>query len=410
MKILHLIHRTWPYHGGAERYVWEHALAANRWGHESTVVSTDAFDMSWFVSRRGRHLKPGKFMHSGIEVIRFPVAHPPLQNLFRALFRRLVKGGPDRFFYPNPFIPQLDSWIKKADGFDLVHANAMPFLLHAGYRYAKKRGVPLVSVPHANLGSRSGRIEPLHYFAGQQPAVLRESALVIAQNRFEASVYHDECGVKNGNILILGSGVNPAEWAGARGDLALKAFSVPAGSKIVLSLTTHCLDKGSCTLLDSAIDLWKKGENFILFLGGPVMDDFRDHLDSRSAEIPQGKLVVTGYISEEIRKHLFAAASIVAAPSRLDAFGIIILDGWMAGKPVIGCNAGGMPDLIDDGVNGFLVEFGDTEALSEKISTLLSNEDLAASMGSAGYSKTIQAFTWQKVTDNFYRTLQERTL
>ncbi len=80
MKILHLIHRTWPYHGGAERYVWEHALAASRFGHSSTIVATDAWDMSWLVSKRGRHLQPGTFVKDNIEIIRFSVAHPPAQS------------------------------------------------------------------------------------------------------------------------------------------------------------------------------------------------------------------------------------------------------------------------------------------------------------------------------------------
>lgn len=408
MRILHLIHRTWPYHGGAERYVWEHALAAKRWGHTSTVVATDAWDMSWLVSREGRHLNPGRITRDGIEIIRFPVAHPPAQNIFRAIFRRLKKGGPDRYFYPNPFVPKLDNWIKTANHFDLVHANAMPFLLHAGYRYAQNRNVPLVSVPHANLGSSGDRIEPLHYFAGDQPKVLRESTMVVAQNRFEASVYKNECGVDEGKILVLGSGIDPDEWIDADADLARKAFFIPRGRKIVLSVTAHCRDKGSNTLLDSSIDLWGRGEDFVLFLAGPVQKDFREHLDTRSAEIPQGNLIVTGYIREELRKHLFRAASVVAAPSRLDAFGIILLDGWISEKPVIGCNAGGMPDLIQQNKNGYLVEFGNKDDLSEKISTLLNNEELSLSMGQRGRKLTLSKYTWQKVTDRFYRTLQER--
>ncbi len=106
-------------------------------------------------------------------------------------------------------------------------------------------------------------------------------------------------------------------------------------------------------------------------MAGPVMEDFSNYLDSVSPEIPEGKLVITGYVSEELRKDLFAGASVLAAPSRLDAFGIVLLDGWISGTPVIGCNAGGMPDLIHSGRDGFLVEFGDREGLSLRIAELL---------------------------------------
>lgn len=410
MRILHLVHRSWPYHGGAERYVWEHALAAVSRGHSSTIVTTDAWDMSWLVSKKGKHLPPGRTVHQGIEVIRFPVSHPPAQDLLRALLRRLVPGGPDRYFYPNPFIPAMDRWIAKASGFDLVHANAMPFLLHAGYRYARKNRIPLVSVPHANLGSASHRISPLHYFAGDQKKILVESDLTVAQNRFEASVYRDECGVSEKNLMVHGSGIDPAEWISASGAKARRAISLPEKKKIVLSVTAHCVDKGSVALLNSCIELWKNGMDFVLVLAGPVLEDFQAVLDRKAGDIPSDKLVVTGYIPESIRTHLFAASSIVAAPSRLDAFGIVLLDGWMGNSPVIGCNAGGMPDIIQDGVDGYLVEFGDQQALADRIRTLLENDVSAEKMAHRGREKVEKYYTWKKVTDRFFQQLQERDI
>jgi glycosyltransferase involved in cell wall biosynthesis len=229
----------------------------------------------------------------------------------------------------------------------------------------------------------------------------------VAQNRFESSVYADECKVNKQNILILGSGIDPDEWENADGSLARRSFSVPAGKKIVLSVTSHCTDKGSTTLLDSSIDLWNNGVDFVLVLAGPVQNDFRCHQDARAADIPRDRLIVTGYIREEIRKHLFKAADVIAAPSRLDAFGIVLLDGWISGKPVIGCNAGGMPDIISHGEDGYLIEFGDRKDLSSRIQTLLENEKTAVAMGRSGRKKTLEKYTWRKVTDRFYRRVQE---
>lgn len=410
MRILYLVHRSWPYHGGSERYVLEHALAAVRRGHEAVIATTDAWDMASFVSGGGRRLPRGRFVHRGVEILRFPVVNPPFQNLMRAVLRRVKPGGPDRYFYPNPFVPEMDRWLGSDHGFDLVHANAMPFLLYGGYRHAVRNGIPLVAVPHANLGTRDHRISPQHYFAGRQPEVLRSSDLVVAQNRFEASVYAGECGVKRERIMVHGSGIEPGEWAGASAERGLRTLSLPSGARMVLSVTAHCRDKGSMTLLDSAISLWESGMDFHLVMAGPLMDDFRKHLDSRSSEIPDGKLVVTGYISERLRKDIFTAARAVAAPSRLDAFGIVILDGWISGTPVIGCNAGGMPDLIDHGKDGFLVDFGDREALAGFMRTLLEKPELADSMGRTGRKKTMRNHTWGMVTDRFFHELQDRRI
>ena len=403
-----MIHRSWPYHGGSERYVFEHALASVKRGHQAVIATTDAWDMSVFVSRRGKKLPVGRILHQGVEIIRFPVVNPPFQNLLRAFMRRIAQGGPDRFFYPNPFVPSLDRWLRSDHGFDLVHANAMPFLIHGGYRHSVKFSVPLVVVPHANIGGYRERITPLHYFKGDQKKIFREADLLVAQNNFEASVYGEECRVSPKNIMVHGSGIDPDEWKNTSSDNALKALSIPPHVPIVLSVTAHCRDKGSFTLLDSAIQLWKEGLDFFLVLAGSVMDDFRQYMDEKSGEISDGKLIVPGYITEKIRKDLFTAASVVAAPSRLDAFGIVLLDGWISGTPVIGCNAGGMPDLIHHGKDGFLVEFDDSPDLARRIRELLENNRKADSMGSAGRENTLKNHTWENVTDRFFRELETR--
>lgn len=410
MRFLYLIHRSWPYHGGSERYVWEHALETVRRGHDAFVATTVAWDMSVFTSGRGRRLPAGCFSHRGITVRRFPVKNPPMQHLFRALFRRLLPGGPDRFFYPNPFVPSMDRWLKLQDGFDIVHANAMPFLIYGGYRYSVKRNVPLVSVPHANLGGPGNRIEPLRYFAGSQPDALRSSALVIAQNRYEASVYRDEAGVPDGSIFIQGSGVDPDEWQEVTAERCLSELGIPRNEDLILSVTAHCRDKGSFALLDAAVSLWSSGRNFTLVMAGPVLEDFRRHLDRRSASVPDGKLIVTGYVSEDLRKSLFKAASVIAAPSRLDAFGIVVLDGWVAGKPVIGCSDGGMADLIRNGKDGFLVGFDDSRDLADKAALLLEDRCLAGEMGRSGRERVLSGYTWRHSTGRFFAELERRGL
>jgi glycosyltransferase involved in cell wall biosynthesis len=210
--------------------------------------------------------------------------------------------------------------------------------------------------------------------------------------------------------MIHGSGIDPGEWAEADAGCARAALSIPPGAQIVLSVTAHCRDKGSFTLLDSCMNLWEQGQDFILVMAGPVMEDFRKYLDGVSPGIPDGKLVVTGYVSEELRKDLFTAAAVLAAPSRLDAFGIVLLDGWISGTPVIGCNAGGMPDIIENGKDGCLVEFGDAVELSARISELLGDRPGSLEMARRGREKTLEKYTWKKVTGRFYRELEKRGL
>jgi len=84
-------------------------------------------------------------------------------------------------------------------------------------------------------------------------------------------------------------------------------------------------------------------------------------------------------------------------PSRVDAFGMVFLEAWAHGKPVIGARAGGIPGLIDDGVDGLLVPWGDAEALAQGVRDLLSDPSLAEQLGAAGRRKTSCHYTWEAV-------------
>ncbi len=91
-----------------------------------------------------------------------------------------------------------------------------------------------------------------------------------------------------------------------------------------------------------------------------------------------------------------AAADVFALPSRTDSFGIVFLEAWMYERPVIGALAGGVPDVVMDGVDGYLVPFGDTQALAERIEQLLGDRALATSMGSRGRAKVLASMTFER--------------
>jgi glycosyltransferase involved in cell wall biosynthesis len=408
MKILHLVHRTWPFHGGAERYVLEHALAGKRWGHESVICTTDAWDMSWLVSRAGSSISRREDLYSGVKIKRFPVIHPPFQNILRGLLRRLSRCGPDRYYYPNPFIPSLKRWLTVERGFDFVHANAMPFMLYEGWHYSLKHGAGLVSVPHASVGEKYRRIKPLHYFDGCLKKVLQNSSFVVAQSNFERELYTG-MDVPDERVHVSGSGIDPAEFTESNRETGLKRLG--ASGPVILSLTAHSLDRGTAHMIEAGRNLLKKGRNFTLVLAGPILPDSEEYIDSEKklAEEFGSRLVLTGYVSMKERIDLISAADIVLLPSRLDCFGIVLLEAWMSAKPVIGCWSGAMPDIISDGIDGFLVSWGDTTTLSNRISILLDNPELGFTMGEKGRKSVLERWTWDKVTDRFYRRLSKCT-
>lgn len=89
----------------------------------------------------------------------------------------------------------------------------------------------------------------------------------------------------------------------------------------------------------------------------------------------------------------YASCDIFVAPSRYESFGLIFLEAMRDGKPVIGCNAGGIPEVVEDGVTGLLVPPGDAQALADALIRLCQSPELRSRLGAAGLQRFIDRFT-----------------
>ncbi|MFH1423741.1 MAG: glycosyltransferase, partial [Candidatus Nealsonbacteria bacterium] len=92
-------------------------------------------------------------------------------------------------------------------------------------------------------------------------------------------------------------------------------------------------------------------------------------------------------------------------PSITEGLPRVILEAMALQKPVIASNVGGIPDLVKDGVNGFLFEAGNVEQLAQKLRTLLSNKEMAIEMGKRGRELIQSQFSNEKYISNYLRML-----
>lgn len=122
-----------------------------------------------------------------------------------------------------------------------------------------------------------------------------------------------------------------------------------------------------------------------LIVGQPIPDE-ADLLDSLNARIQQcglkGRVSLIGFRNDVA--DLMARFSIFCLTSNSEGTPNVVLEAMAASRPVIATRVGGVPDLVRDGVNGFLVERGDVDGLIRAIKTLLDNPQLAEKMGHAG--------------------------
>jgi glycosyltransferase involved in cell wall biosynthesis len=114
-----------------------------------------------------------------------------------------------------------------------------------------------------------------------------------------------------------------------------------------------------------------------------------------------------GAVSDERLRLLYQECDVFAMPSKGEGFGIVFLEAMHQGKPCIGGNHGGTPEVIDHGANGYLVDYGDVEQLAHYLMELFRKTDLRWNMGLKGYQKVEARYLFSHMRNNWFGLLEE---
>ncbi len=124
-------------------------------------------------------------------------------------------------------------------------------------------------------------------------------------------------------------------------------------------------------------------------------------------------VTLTGEVPDaELPAH-FAAGDVFAMPCRermggleVEAFGIVFIQAQAVGRPVVAGRTGGVPDALDEGATGLLVDGNDTGAIVDAVASLLGDPDRATHMGAAASGFVEDGFTWDGRTTDLRRLLR----
>lgn len=405
MRILHVIQRYYPYVGGSELYFQELSERLAREGHKVEVWTTDAWDLDYFWSRKARRVQTERETHNGVAIRRFPVKHLPLPAIYYRAWRRgmaeiaSMGSGVAPMLYGlsrlTPWIPGLRRALKALPrgAFDLVHTTNIPFesMIADAASYAERVGIPHIITPFTHLGEPGDDSISRYYTMPHQIDLEKRAGRVIVQTRLERD-HLAALGVSTRKMERVGVGVNPWEVVGGNGARFREKYNIKGPLVYYVGAAAH--DKGTATTIEAMQKVWERGLDATFVMAGSTMlDKFRAYYEGLPDDIRE-KCKWLGFISDSDKKDLQAAGDIFSMPSRTDSFGIVYLEAWLNGVPVIGANAGGVPEVITDGVDGYLVEFGDVAALANRIELLLRRPEAAHALGEAGRRKVLAEHTW----------------
>ncbi|MHB8648192.1 MAG: glycosyltransferase family 4 protein [Thermomicrobiales bacterium] len=422
-RLLHLVQRYAPYEGGSENYVRELSERFAAAGDAVTVATTDAWDLEYFWNPHARRVDaPAEEVLQGVRVLRFPVHHYPASALgYRVLRRAMAEAsrlpslpGRDLLLRRGgtfaPWVPALHHWLyRHATEFDLVHVVniSLESTVIAGASAARRAGIPFVVTPFIHLGVPGDRAVVRYYAMPHQMRLLREADATIVQTEQEGAFLAAR-GISEAALHRIGVGVHIADVTGGDAARARQAYDL-RGSVVYFS-GTAAADKGTYDLVAAMRLHWAEGREATLVLTGPMLSQARTFF----AQLPpeeSARVRMLGFVEKKTQADVLAAADVLALPSRTDSFGIVFLDAWANGKPVIGARAGGIPGVISDGVDGLLVPYSDVPALAHALRRVLDDPTLAHRMGEAGRQKVLDRYTWDRIVaqvDNLYADLLRR--
>jgi glycosyltransferase involved in cell wall biosynthesis len=282
--------------------------------------------------------------------------------------------------------------------FEIVHAhdwltaNAMKYVMD-GF------GTPGVLTMHSTEYGRDGNV----FFDGfarwvrdAEAAGCHNAKVVIAVSHFLADELRRIYQVPNDKIHIVPNGVNyhafdgfldPAVVKGRYG-IAPMAPTVFAPGRMTLQKSLDMLVEAVPMVLASYPET-----KFIISGEGPE----RDHVVRRAYEVgAAGSIVFLETLPRWQYVDLMRSIDIVAVPSRNEPFGLVILEAWAAGKPVVVTLAGGPREFVWHDVNGFLVNT-DPGGLAHGIGSLLADHEHCRALGANGRRAVEDKFNWDTI-------------
>lgn len=409
MHVVHVVQLYRPVPSGAARYFVEIGERLVAEGHRVTVLTTDAFDLEHLWSAGRRRVAAPEDAHNGVRVLRFPVERLPGSPLLYPLLRRLMveisrwlpAGAPGKLpllawlATQTPRLPTLaPSLAQHLHDVALVHTTniTLDFAILPVLRQAEQRGIPHICTPFVHLGEPANAQIRRYYTMAHQIDILHRSAAVITQTGRERRLLAS-LGVPEPRMHTIGVGVTPAELQGGDGDRFRREQGIDG--PIVLTIGAAAYDKGTLHVVQAMQRLWAQGSPATWVQLGPLLE----HFERFAAALPdqdRPRMRLLGFVPDQVRADALAAAQVFVLPSRTDSFGIVYLEAWCYGLPVIGALAGGVPEVISHGTNGLLVRFGDVEGLAMAIARLLRDRGLARAFGQAGRAHVFRSLTWEQ--------------
>jgi starch synthase len=300
---------------------------------------------------------------------------------------------------------------------DIVHSHTW-YANFGGYLAQVIYAVPHVMTSHSLEPLRPWKQEQLGpgyrlSCWAERLAAHHADALIGVSRAMAADILHVYPEVQPARVKVVYNGIDPDEYFPDASSEALQRHGVDPGRPYVLFVGRVTRQKGITYLLEAARK-FDASAGLVLCAGAPDTPEIGREVRSLVEQLARERSGVTWIEQMLPRRELvqfMSHAAVFVCPSIYEPFGLINVEAMACGAPVVASAVGGIPEVVVDGVTGYLVPlepsgdaFGtpaDPAAfaanIAEHVNRLLMDPALARSMGAAGRQRALEEFTWAAV-------------
>jgi glycosyltransferase involved in cell wall biosynthesis len=290
-------------------------------------------------------------------------------------------------------LPTSGKWVfllKNAGDLDVLHTRGPVAMGLLAKRLSQKLRIPIVGTFDTPLSQYvkhyiplAGRVKPSRYLLSK----LADRYSIWFYNRCSAVVAPS--GVTAGwlrrmgcrkEIRVISNGVDIKKYSTRNRSAAVRNRFCPGDEFFILHVGRIAKEKNVDVLLRAACSLKKSGARFRLVVAGE--GPAKSGLAGLAKRLGLDDCVVfAGFVGEDELPKYYASADAFVTASTVETEGIVLLEAMASGLPVVGANAGAIPELVKHGENGLLFGPGGHETLSTLLETAMNDAKLRRGMG-----------------------------
>lgn len=258
--------------------------------------------------------------------------------------------------------------------------------------YLAHRKIPLALIASTPYRQWKHRNTPFKFFKNFSDEIfrwkpLRNADLLFPPSEFTKNELISLFGLKESKIKVIPAAVDPV--------FLTTNAQPPQGDAKLVYCGNIKLEKGVFDMLEALGILYKKGitQWKLEMIGWGKLEEARQHVARAGIS---DKVLFLGTLDRAPLSLKYATSNIAIMPSHSETFGLTIAEAQAVGLPVISTTAGAIPEVVQNGVTGLLVEPGNVYELAKAIEWAINHPDAMFEMGLKAKHLVREKFTWEK--------------